>query len=243
MNTQNEEYCNNLSNDNDDWKLVEEKGKQKWPRMTRDEAHVKWGHPHLDQLNQMAKHYKVNVYGKLSRCAGCGLIKSRAKATTRTCHKKATSIGERIFIDTTEPYPKSRGGMKYWMCAVDDFSDKAWTHFAPSKDHMITFVKDLTTLINGLELKIKYLRCDNAGEHQGKLQQFCKEKGIQLEYTAPNTPKQNGRVEKKINTIWQRAMVQMINANLTIESQHDFWAESVACANFLEDLIIKSGRT
>ena len=28
MSTQNEEYCNNLSNDNDDWKLVEERGKQ-----------------------------------------------------------------------------------------------------------------------------------------------------------------------------------------------------------------------
>ena len=39
-----------------------------------------------------------------------------------------------------------------------------------------------------------------------------------MEYTAPNTPKQNGRVEKKIHAIWQRAMTMTNNANLTLES-------------------------
>ena len=240
-----EEQCNNVNtttNNESEWKKVESKEKSKWPKMSRAEAHEKWGHPHLEQLNKMAKFNKINVYGQLPKCAGCGVIKSRAAKTTRTCKRAATKNGERIFIDTTGPYPKSRGGMKYWMCAVDDYSDKSWTYFAPSKNHMITFVKDLVTTIQGLDLKVKFIRCDNAGEHQSKLQQFCKEEGITLEYTAPNTPKQNGRAEKKIHTIWQRAMVQMVNAKLTIQSQNEFWAESVACANILEDLLIKIGR-
>ena len=234
-----DDYCNNV-NENE-WEIIN-RTKQRWPKISRVEAHMKWGHPHYEQLNKMAKYYRYNVYGKLLKCGGCCLVKSRAMKTTRTTNKAATKKGERLFIDTTGPYPKSRGGMKYWMCAVDDFTDKTWTHFATSKNQMMTFVRDLITMMKGLDLKVKYIRCDNAGEHQSKLQNFCKEQGIVLEYTAPNSPKQNGRVEKKIHILWQRAMVQMVNARLSVESQNNFWAESVSCANFVEDLIIKGGR-
>ena len=88
---------------------------------------------------------------------------------------------------------------------------------------------------NGLEFKVKYICCDNAGEHQQDLLDYCKEVGIVLEYTAPITPKQNGRVEKKIHVIWQHALT-MINANLTLDSQKVFWAEAVACSVFIEDV-------
>ena len=108
---------------------------------------------------------------------------------------------------------------------------------------MLIFIREFVTTINGVGHKVKYIRCDNTGEHQTELQEYCKVKGINLEYTAPNTPKQNGRAEKKIHNLWQRAMVQMVNANLTVNSQNLFWAESVACANYLEDLIIKGGRS
>ena len=123
--------------------------------------------------------------------------------------------GERIFIDTTGPYPKSRGGMRYWMCAVDDKSDKTWTYFTTAKKHMIKFVKKIVILINGKELKVKFICCDNAGEHQNELLEYYNQTGITLEHTAPNTPKQNGRAEKKIHVIWARAMTMMVHAKLT----------------------------
>ena len=113
--------------------------------------------------------------------------------TTCTCKKIVVNKGERLFIDTIGPCPKSRGGTKYWMVVVDDKTDKTWTYFMNSKKHMIKFVQELVTTINGLELKVKYLRCDNAGEHQKELQQFCSEKGIILEYTTPHTPKTGGQ--------------------------------------------------
>ena len=64
-----------------------------------------------------------------------------------------------------------------------------------------------------------------------------------MEFTAPNTPKQNGRVEKKIHIIWQRAMTMMNQANLTLDAQKQFWAEAVSTSAFIEDLVIKAGRT
>lgn len=194
---------NYTGNDNGgEWKKVEHK--KYWPKMSRDEAHAKWRHPHLEQMNKMGNYYKVNLTGHLSVCVGCGVVKSRTMATTRTCSKLASRNGERLIFDTTGPYPKSRGGMKYWMCAVDDKSDKTWTCYTPTKKHMVKFVEEIVTLINGLDLKVKYLRCDNTGEHQQNLQDYCAKAGITLEYTAPRTPKQNGRVEKKIHGIWSR---------------------------------------
>ena len=233
--------CNAITTTRDDWTKVQHERK-KWPRMTRDESHRKWGHPHLDQLNRMGYHYKINLTGKLSHCDGCGLVKSRATRTTRTCQRKATKPGERLFIDTTGPYKKSRGGMKYWMCCVDAFTDKTWTYFATSKSQMVTFVREMIVLVKGLDLKVKFLRCDNAGEHQTNLKELCIEHGFTMEFTAPNTPKQNGRAEKKIHVLWQRAMTQQSMANLSMESQEKFWAEAVSTANYLEDLIIKAGR-
>ena len=94
--------CNAIYNDNAvkedqaEWTKVDPHDKKKWPKMSRKEAHERWGHPHLIQLNKMAHHCKVNVYGILPKCAGCGLIKSRAIKTTRTCNRKATHNGERL---------------------------------------------------------------------------------------------------------------------------------------------------
>ena len=34
----------------------------------------------------------------------------------------------------------------------------------------------------------------------------------------------------------------MVHANLTVESQAEFWAEAISCSNFIEDLTIKAGR-
>ena len=34
----------------------------------------------------------------------------------------------------------------------------------------------------------------------------------------------------------------MVHANLTLESQSEYWAKAVSCSNFIEDLTIKAGR-
>lgn len=196
INTNSINYCNEVSishedteNEDGNWNLIVSKERKKWPTLTREIAHSRWGHPHYDQMNKMSNFYKINLTGKLPTCSGCAVVKSRAMQTTRTCKKEAETNGECLFIDTTEPYPKSRGGKKYWLCGVDNKYDKTWVQFAPSKKHMVNFVKELVTTINGLDLKVKYIWCNNASEHQQELMDYCKEVGIVLDYTAPNTPK------------------------------------------------------
>jgi deoxyribodipyrimidine photolyase-like uncharacterized protein len=136
----------------------------------------------------------------------------------------------------------TRSGKKYWMLAVDEYSDMTWVRFAKSKAEMAIFVRELVDKMKGKGINVKYLRCDNAGEHMVKLRKVCTDEGIDIEYTAPGEPRQNGRVERKIAIIWQRAMTMMVNAWLKKEMQCFLWAEAVNCSVFLENLMKKPGR-
>ena len=92
--------------------------------MNRMEAHEKWGHQGYALLNRSAKFHGVKLQGQLKICAGCGTFKTKAKAISKTTSVQAKEPGERIFIDTTGPFPKSKGGHKYCMVAVDDKTDR-----------------------------------------------------------------------------------------------------------------------
>ena len=83
---------------------------------------------------------------------------------------------------------------------MDDKSDFNWVNFSRKKSDMGGFVQSLITKIKGRRMKIRYLRCDNAGEHK-EVEKICEKEGITMEYTAPYTPQQNGRVERKLNVI------------------------------------------
>ena len=48
-----DEHCNLIENENE-WTQVTSKERRKWRKMSREDAHAMWGHPHLDQLNKMA---------------------------------------------------------------------------------------------------------------------------------------------------------------------------------------------
>ena len=52
--------------------------------------------------------------------------------------------------------------------------------------------------------KISRLRCDNGTEYTNiQFLNFCKEKGIQIEFTVPKMPEQNGVSERKNRTLVQ----------------------------------------
>ena len=63
-----------------------------------------------------------------------------------------------------------------------------------TKDIMIALIKELK---QAYDIEVKTIRCDNSGENNA-LQRSCKQEGlgITFEYTAPNTPQQNGRVKR-----------------------------------------------
>ena len=99
---------------------------------------------------------------------------------------------------------KSYGGKKFWLLVLDDCTDKAWSFFLKHKDDQ---VEELIAHIKELKSKygkvVKYIRCDNAGENI-LLEEWCKKEGlgIQFEYTSPNSPQFNGKIERKFASLF-----------------------------------------
>ena len=123
--------------------------------------------------------------------------------------------GERLYLDTSGPYACALSGPKYWAKVCDQYSKKTWGAFMKKKSEVPAVFRRLVTKLKNQGYNIKYLRCDNAGEHQRQLIDVCIDFGIQLEYTSPHTPQQNGVVERKFVTDRERAHAMMLGAQFT----------------------------
>ena len=77
-----------------------------------------------------------------------------------------------------------------------------------------------------LEKKVKIVRSDRGGEHYGKYDElgqnpgpfakFLKRHGICAQYTMPDTPQQNGVVERRNRTLMDMVRSMMSNSSLPI---------------------------
>ena len=71
----------------------------------------------------------------------------------------------------------------------------------------------LDDLTNRGESLPKYIRMDRAGENKVMMWMIKRKfPGIKFELTAKDTPQQNGKLERKIATIWSRVRAMMSGA-------------------------------
>jgi hypothetical protein len=94
-----------------------------------NEAHEMLGHVGEKCLRETSKLFGWKLTGNLQVCAGCAAAKAKARAVPKMTQEKATTPGERLFIDISGPYAKSAVGNQYWVMAVDDYTRKCWSYF------------------------------------------------------------------------------------------------------------------
>ena len=73
-----------------------------------------------------------------------------------------------------------------------------------------------------------------------RLRLVCDKYGITMEYTAPNTPQQNGVVERKFVTIRDRSSAMTYNANWSATQEGKLWAESISTSETLTNIVANS---
>ena len=174
-------------------------------------------------------------------CDACMRIKAKAKAVKKKTDVKATKIGEHLFLDTSGPFAPSLKGSKYWGEICDQWTGKTWDSFLKQKSDIPEMVEDLIIKLKAKNFEVKFLRCDNAGEHEEKLQKICHQLGVDLEYVAPHTPQHNGVVERRFVTDRNRAMAMMIGANFSQETQDLLRCEAINTASVLGDILVRQG--
>lgn len=111
---------------------------------------------------------------------------------------------------------------------MDEFSRFTWIHFIKHKSDYVTILNQFITYVERqFNHKIKCIRSDNAKKLiQGDAKQLLLQKGIMFQSSCPETPQQNGVVERKHRHLLEttRALYHQSHVPLS------FWFDCILCA-------------
>lgn len=119
---------------------------------------------------------------------------------------------------------------------IDDYSGFTIIRLISRKSEVEQVFKEFVNLCRTKFGRIpKAIRSDRGGEYIGKsFIDFLKSEGIENQFTAPYTPQQNGRAERKNRTLIEMARCLLIDANLP----NCFWGEAVTTANYIQNIVL-----
>ncbi|WVZ52103.1 hypothetical protein U9M48_003193 [Paspalum notatum var. saurae] len=140
--------------------------------------------------------------------------------------------GELLHMDTIGPARvASVSGKWYVLVVVDDFLRFSWVFSMEFKDETFGFVRDLVLrLRNESHKAMRAIRSDNGGEFRNScFENFCRDLGLEHQFSSPYTPPQNDVVERKNRTLVEMART-MLDEHRT---PRRFWAEAVNTACYI----------
>lgn len=195
--------------------------------------HQRLGHMSEKGLNILSKRGLLGdqPIRSLEFCEHCVLGKQTRQSFGTGEHRTKGTL-DYVHSDLWGPAQvQSKGGARYMLTFIDDYSKKVWIYVLRSKDEVFNHFKQWKTMIEKQTGKhIKRLRTDNGLEFcSGEFNEFCKKEGIVRHRTVRYTPQQNGVAERMNRTILERARCMLLQAGLS----RDFWAEAVATAAYL----------
>jgi IS30 family transposase len=147
---------------------------------------------------------------------------------------RASKLLELVHSDVCGPMKTtSRGGARYFVTFIDDFSRKIHVYLLRTKGEVFDKFKEYKALVdNQTDMKIKTFRSNNGGEFVSKkFDNFLHECGIQRQTSAPYTPQQNGVAERANRTIMECVRSMIPTQGLDLE----FWAEAVNTVVYIKN--------
>ncbi|WVZ89238.1 hypothetical protein U9M48_035664 [Paspalum notatum var. saurae] len=138
-------------------------------------------------------------------------------------------LGELLHMDTVGPTRVAS------VNGSDNFSRFSWVFFMEFKDEAFGFVRDLVLrLRNESHKAMRAIRSDNGGEFRNScFKNFCRDLGLEHQFSSPYTPPQNGVVERKSRTLIEMARTMLVEHR----TPRHFWAEAVNTACYIANRI------
>ncbi|WVZ75428.1 hypothetical protein U9M48_023479 [Paspalum notatum var. saurae] len=203
--------------------------------------HRRLGHLSFDLLVRLSSMGLIRGLPKLRAekdlvCHPCRHGKMVAASHTPVSQVMTYYPGELLHMDTLGPARvASVSGKWYMLVVVDDFSKFSWVFFMEFKDEAFGFVRDLVLrLRNERHKAMRAIRSDNGEEFRNsRFENFCRDLGLEHQFSSPYTPPQNGVVERKNRTLVEMART-MLDGHRT---PRRFWAEAVNTACYIANRI------
>ena len=141
----------------------------------------------------------VEYTGTISGCDICSVTKSKQQAHPKKSTRKTTRPMQLVYTDLMGPFtPAAKGGYRFVSKFTDDYSRMKEIFLLKNNTEAAESLHQYNmTVAAPLGLRIENLRCAKGGEYTGQeFRTLCVGAGINIEYTATNTPQQNGVSER-----------------------------------------------
>jgi len=199
--------------------------------------HKRFGHASLTLLNKLKArdlvvglpNIKYEADKVCSECVRGKQVKISFKPKTALSTSRPFEL---VHIDLCGPMRvQSRRGYRYVCVMVDDYSRYTWVMMLHSKDETFEeWVALVKQMENQLLHKLVSVRSDHGTEFENaNFLDYCREHGVNHNFSAPRTPQQNGVVERKNRTLEEMARTMLIESGLP----KSFWSEAVDTASYI----------
>ena len=208
------------------------------------EIHQLLGHPGRDKLLGTSERMNWKLTGEeASTCEDCLIGKARRMNLNKESKNRSTRPGERIMIDISSVKSKDQRKIgRFWLLVVDEATDMKWSYFLASKKQQVPILLGFIKNLKEIGQAVRFIRCDNGGENLSLKKQLDNEgSNIRFEFTARQTPQQNGKVERAFATLYGRVRAMMTSAGLDENTRHRLWMEAAATATKLDNILHNKG--
>ncbi|KAE9219741.1 hypothetical protein PF004_g13526 [Phytophthora fragariae] len=168
----------------------------------------------------------------MALCGGCMKAKQTVAHFPSQSMSKTTKMLQLVHMEVMGPMKtKSKGGARYVLTFVDDYSTYVMAYFIAKKSEVPVKFK---TFMNWYESqwgeRIKCLRSDNGTEFVNKeMDMFCTSNGIFHQKTVPYSPQQNDVAERMNRTTMEKARSMLYYKGISTM----WWAEAVSTSVYL----------
>lgn len=214
------------------------------PQLCEHLWHRRLGHRDPDAISAIVRE-ELGFGLKMKKCdvqCVCGVCcegKMSRLPFPKESVSKTQAVGDLVHSDLGGPMEVATpGGNRYFMTMVDDFSGYTVIYLLKAKSEAESKIREYFNLVkNQFGRPPRVLRTDGGGEYSGSsLKKFLAESGTIHQMTAPYSPQQNGKAERK-----NRYAVEMVRCMLSESGLgKQYWGEAMTAANYLQNRLPSS---
>lgn len=199
--------------------------------------HQKLGHlgaQNMIKLMKMSDGFNLtakDISDEIKNCVVCVKTK-QVRNPFNTERAAATRVLEIVHSDLCGPIsPQTWDGYNYFITFRDDFSCFTQVYLLKYKSDAFEMIKEYIAEVESKwNVKTHKLRVDNGGEYSSRaLQNWCKQRGLILDYNPPFSPQMGGEAERLNRTLITKGRGLLMTSNLPKK----FWGEGIRTAAYL----------
>jgi hypothetical protein len=177
--------------------------------------------------------FTVNPSSPTPDCVACTEGKQATKPFPKKAERAHTKKGELTHMDLWGKYDiASILGHQYYLLLIDDATRYVTVYFLKNKSDANQCVKQYFTHLHVRGISTHAFRVDRGTEFvNNDLLTWCKDKGMDIQMTAPYSPSQNGIAERM-----NRTLVELVRTMLSASKMPEFlWEPAVAHAAYIRN--------